>query len=56
VEQNRGPPLVSNLMLDVLDKARGLMAGIEQFLAKSLNLDTAKSAVVPPQVRKIPGF
>src|SRR5437868_7010606 len=76
-------PLLSNLMLDVLDKElekRGhrfvryaddcniyvrsrkagerVMAGIERFLAKRLKLkvNTAKSAVAKPSVRKFLGF
>jgi RNA-directed DNA polymerase len=76
-------PLLSNLMLDVLDKElekRGhhfvryaddcniyvrsqragerVMAGIEKFLAKRLKLkvNTAKSAVAKPSVRKFLGF
>jgi RNA-directed DNA polymerase len=76
-------PLLSNLMLDVLDKElekRGhrfvryaddcniyvrsqragerVLAGIEKFLAKRLKLkvNTAKSAVAKPSVRKFLGF
>jgi RNA-directed DNA polymerase len=76
-------PLLSNLMLDVLDKElekRGhrfvryaddcniyvrsrkagerVMAGIQRFLAKRLKLkvNTAKSAVAKPSVRKFLGF